>query len=131
MQQALAGLFQQVFRDEMENNGHIPVVEEPAADVLSVKVQLIDLDITHVDDLNESGRTRTFVTSAGSVTMIGDLANSSSGEPLARVEDHRAARSITDFQISNRVTNTAEARQAVRYWAGLLRDRMTAIDAGG
>jgi len=126
----LANLFREVFRDELEKKGGIPVVKQPGPDVLGVRAQLIDLDITAPDDLRGTNRT-IYVTEAGSVTLVGELYDSVTGEILARVADHKIARTNTgQFQIADRVSNSMEARRALRYWASLLRERLTAIKTG-
>lgn len=130
IKQGLARLFREVFTAELQKKGNIQVVNEPGPDVLAINAQLIDLDVTAPDTLR-SGRNQTFVTTAGSVTLLGELSDSVSGEILARVADHKQARTFTDhFEIANSVTNSMEARRVLRYWADLLRRHLTAVKTG-
>jgi len=130
IKQGLAKLFRKVFKDELQNKGGIPVVDKPGPDVLAINAQLIDLDVNAPDTL-PGGRVTTYVTSAGSVTLLGELTDSVSGEILARVADHREARRYVDhFEIANRVTNSMEARRVLRYWADLLRRHLNAVKSG-
>jgi hypothetical protein len=123
----LTEIFHDIFHDELEEKGNIPIVNTPGPDVLSVSVQLNDLYINEVDN-QRTFNTTVYVASAGSVTLVGELFDSVTDEILARVADHRVARSMGQFEISNRVTNTSEARQAFRHWADLLRESLNAVN---
>lgn len=127
IKQGLTELFHDTFRDVLETEGGIPIVTEPGPDVLAMNVELIDLYITEVDTLRGDS-SRVYVTSAGSVTLIGELQDSVTDAVLARVADHKVARTTTDFEIANRVTNSVEARRALRHWASLLRERLNAVN---
>jgi len=130
IKQGLAQLFREVFTVELQIKGGIPVVDKPGPDVLAINAQLIDLDVTAPDTMR-SGRNQTYVTSAGSVTLLGELSDSVSGEILARVADHKQARTFTDhFEIADRVSNSMEARRVLRYWADLLRRHLNAVKTG-
>jgi hypothetical protein len=96
-----------------------PVVGGPAADVLDVRAQIVDLDITAPD--TNTPQKHVYVLSAGKGRLIAELRDSQTGQLLARVVDSREARDYPDFQIANRVTNSAEARQIVGLWSRLLR----------
>jgi hypothetical protein len=67
------------------------------------------------------GTTRTYTASAGRMTLVMELRDSVSGELLARAVDRRSSRDTDVWTISNRMTNTAEARRAFRAWAAALR----------
>ncbi len=123
----LNDIFFDILKSELEEEGDIPIVDLPGPDVLSVSVRLIDLYISAVDD-QRTFNTTVYVASAGSVTLIGELYDSLTDEILARVADHRVARTTAEFEISNRVTNTLQARRAIRYWAGLLREQLNAVN---
>ena len=123
----LNDIFFDILRSELEDKGDIPIVDTPGPEVLSVSVRLIDLYIAELDD-QRTFNTTVYVASAGSVTLIGELYDSLTDEILARVADYRVARSTGQFEISNRVTNTSEARRAFRYWAGLLREQLNAVN---
>jgi hypothetical protein len=55
------------------------------------------------------------------MTLVMELRDSVSGELLARAVDRRVSRGANAWTISNRMTNTAEARHAFRTWAAALR----------
>ena len=51
------------------------------------------------------------------------------GEVIARVYDRREARETGTFEVTNSVTNSAEARNAARAWARILRKKLEAARA--
>jgi Protein of unknown function (DUF3313) len=96
-----------------------PVVLGAAPDVLDVRASIVDLDIT-APDTGDPLR-HVYVFSAGKGRLVAELRDSQTGTLLARVVDSREARDYPDFQVANRVTNSAEARQIVGLWSRLLR----------
>jgi hypothetical protein len=96
-----------------------PVVTGGGPDVLDVRASIVDLDIT-APDTGDPLR-HVYVFSAGKGRLIAELRDSQTGTLLARVVDSREARDYPDFQVANRVTNSAEARQIVGLWSRLLR----------
>lgn len=128
IKQGLTELFHEVVRDELERRGSIPVVTAAGSNVLAVRVQLIDLYISDVDD-RRADNVVTYTTRTGSVTLIAELYDSVTGQTLARVADHRIASggAAGQFHISTSVSNSAEARRVVRQWARLLREQLTEV----
>jgi hypothetical protein len=74
-----------------------------------------------------AGRSRTYVTNAGAVTIYIELLDSTTGALLARAIDRKAARDFSTFQISSSVYNSAEARRMLKAWAGLLVERFKSV----
>ncbi len=118
IQQGLATLFREVFREELAAGGYA-LVETPGPDTLRVTAAIVDLFISAPD--TAVGSTRTYAANAGRMTLVMELRDSVTGELLARAIDRRAARDSVVWTISNRVTNTAEARRTFRSWAAALR----------
>lgn len=118
IQENLATLFREVFREELVAGGY-ELVETPGPDTLRVTAAIVDLFINAPD--TAMGPTRTYTASAGRMTLVMELRDSVSGELLARAVDRRTSRGADAWTISNRMTNTAEARQAFRTWAAALR----------
>ncbi len=58
------------------------------------------------------------------MTLVAELRDSMTGELLARAVDARGARSSGTWQVTNRVTNTADARRAMGIWATALRQAL-------
>ena len=52
------------------------------------------------------------------------------GEILARVVDSRSGRGTGALTVTNRVTNTADARRAIRVWAQALRTGLDSLHKG-
>ena len=112
------------FVKELGRGGY-SVVTDPGPDVLGVKAQIINLYVT-APDVMTAGRSRTYVVSAGQMTLIAELSDSETGEVLAQVGDRKVARSTGRFTLSSSVFNTAEAQSAASSWARILR---TALDS--
>jgi hypothetical protein len=117
----LAAEFRKVFTDELTKKGY-PVVEEPAPDVLLLRPALLNVDVTAPDILSAS-RTRTFVDSAGSMTLYMELYDATTETLLARVVDPQADDPAW-AQRADRVTNKAAADRILRDWAQLLTRRL-------
>jgi len=118
IQENLAILFRDVFREELAAGGY-ELVETPGPDTLRVTAAIVDLFISAPD--TAMGTMRTYTASAGRMTLVMELRDSVSGELLARAVDRRISRGASAWTISNRMTNTAEARHAFRTWAAALR----------
>lgn len=115
-------LFEKVFTSALEEGGY-SIVTKPGEDVLLVRPYIFDLDIT-APDLMSAGRITTFTESAGSAKLSLELYDSITGQILYQSLDKRRAR-WTDLRWAiptNSVTNRAEAKRRLQYWARLLRD---------
>ena len=66
-------------------------------------------------------RSRTLVSSAGEMTLVADLADSTSGQVLARVADQRDASKGGRMYLVNGKVNEEEARKIAAGWAQILR----------
>jgi hypothetical protein len=64
---------------------------------------------------------RTYTANSGRMTLVLELRDSVTGELLARVVDTQSGRTSGTWNITNRVTNTADARRAITAWATALR----------
>lgn len=117
----LAAEFRKVFTDELTKKGY-PVVEEPAPDVLLLRPALINVDVTAPDILSAS-RSRTYVQSAGAMTLYMELYDATTETLLARVIDPQADDPAW-AQRADRVTNKAAADRILRDWAELLAKRI-------
>jgi hypothetical protein len=123
---AMAEAFREVFVEELTENDGYELVDEPAAGALLIRPAIIDLVATAPDTLS-SGRSYTFVDSAGAATLYIELYDSVSGEILARAIDRKADRSHGTLQWANRASGRADAKRILRTWAGWLRERMDEI----
>lgn len=128
----VARLVRDQFIRDIEKHGGYPVVDQPAADVLRVTARIQDLYITAPDTL-DSARDRTYVRSAGEMTLVAELRDSETGQLLARAVDRRVDPDSYPMELATSVSNSAAARQAVSAWTRILRDRLDAARtaAGG
>lgn len=117
IKQRLAKEFKEVFTKRLAKKGHV-VVDAPAPDVLLLRPALINVEIT-APQTRMAGRSREFIRSAGSMTLVLELYDSSTSTLLARVIDPQ-----TDVQPfpteANRATNKFAADDILRRWADLL-----------
>jgi Protein of unknown function (DUF3313) len=111
------------FVRELQSRNAFPVVTESGPDVLRVKINIVDLYVTAPDTMS-AGRTRTYVMSAGQMTLVAELYDSESGQVLARAVDTREARNTGRLQLSSSVVNAAEARDIASAWARILHNAL-------
>jgi hypothetical protein len=119
IQSRLAALFREVFRSELERGGY-PLVEEPGPETLRATAAIVNLFVTAPDTMTP-GRSRTYTANPGSMTLVMELRDSISGELLARAVDTRSGRNTGVMNLTDRASNTAEARRAIGVWASALR----------
>lgn len=110
------------FIEEMAKIERFTIVDEAGPDVLTVWGGLLDVT-SYVPPDNLSGRSQVFISQVGAATLVLELRDSESNTILARSVDRRAAeRQGGTMMNSNRVTNAAEVRRLIRFWATRLRD---------
>lgn len=129
IQANLATLFEDVFREELTAGGY-RIVTEPGPDTLLVIPALVDVYVTAPDTM-AAGRSRTYTADSGRMTLVLELRDSVTGETLARAVDARSGRASGILQITNRATNTADARRAMRVWARALRSGLDSLHQDG
>ena len=122
MQAGVADLFRETFRAELERGGY-QLVDVAGPDTLRVTAAIVDLYINAPDTMSP-GRSRTYTANTGRMTLVAELRDSMTGELLARAVDARSGRSSGIMQVTNRVTNTADARRAMGVWATALRQAL-------
>ena len=115
---ALADAFRQEFTLALGQGG-FDVVSNSGNNVMVIRPAIVDLDIV-APNSGTAGRTRSFTTTAGSMTLVMELFDSVTGAKIGQVFDAQAARDSGMFVVSNNVTNTAEARRIMNRWATLL-----------
>jgi len=96
------------------------VVTSPGPGVLRVKPDVMNLYVS-APDTGGAARSRTYVSSAGQMTLLAELSDSASGEVQARVVDRKEAGSFNKMTLSGSVENAAEAREIAAGWAKILR----------
>jgi Protein of unknown function (DUF3313) len=121
----LSAMLGDIFREELTAGGY-QVVTEAGPDTLLVIPAIVDLYIT-APDTTTAGRSRTYTANPGRMTLVLELRDSVTGETLARVVDSQSGRSSGFMTITNRVTNTADARLVIRNWARALRSGLDGL----
>ena len=122
----LADEFRQVFTEALENGGH-PVITDADDHVLLIRPAIIDLDVA-APDTNSGGRSNSFTTSPGAMTLVIELYDSVSNEILARAIDRRRTWNVGNvLRWTTRGTNRDAARRILRIWANLLVSRLDEI----
>ena len=121
----LATEFRKVFVEELSKGGYA-VVEQNDDDVLGVTAIIMDLYIT-APERPGSGRSHTYINDAGHMTLAIELRDSVTDQLLARAVDKAQGAYVGRMQVSNGVTNSAEARRAIVQWADVLRDALDEV----
>lgn len=128
----LAKMFRESFSEQLGKGGY-PLTEMPSEDTMRVTAGVIDLYINAPDTMT-AGRSRTYTTETGRMTLVMEIRDAPSGQLLARVVDRRLAESPGgQLQWSNSVTNQADARAILDGWAKQLRaalDRLNGRASG-
>jgi hypothetical protein len=120
---ALSAEFKEVFRTALVNAG-FELTEETADDVMIVRPAIINLDVNAPDTMS-AGRTTTYASSAGEMTLYIELYDSVSGDIIAKALDRRADNRNAGFYTwANSVTNRAAADRILKGWAGILVDAL-------
>ena len=119
----LATEFQEVFRQTLEEGGY-EIVAESADDVLLVRPAIINLDVNAPDTMR-AGRSKTFTSSAGEMTLYIELYDSVTGDIIAKALDRRVDNSRAGlYTWTNSVTNKVAARKIMKGWANILLDAL-------
>ena len=119
----LAELFTTVFSEELTKGGY-QIVAATTPDVLLIAPAIIDLDIAAPASVQSAGRSKTFSTSAGQMTLVLEMYDSTTGEIIARAADRKAGRDSSAMQWQNAATNRSEATRILRTWAVALREAL-------
>jgi hypothetical protein len=119
----LAKEFQTVFKKTLEDGGY-EVVDEAAEDVLLVRPAIINLDVNAPDTMS-AGRSRTYTSTAGEMTLYIEIYDSVTGDLIAKALDRKADTSRQGYYTwTNSVTNSAAAKRILGGWASILLDAL-------
>jgi Protein of unknown function (DUF3313) len=115
--------FRKVFTKELAEEGGYQIVDVVGDDVLILRPAIVNLDV-NAPDIDTASRSRSYVSSAGQMTLYMDLYDAATRSLIGRVIDHRDASEGAYYQMANSVTNKAEADRIIRAWAKTLRDAL-------
>jgi hypothetical protein len=127
IRKALGALFLEVFREQLTKGGY-ELTDQAGDDVLVLRPAIIDLDIS-APAAAEMGRSRTFATSAGAMTLYLEVYDADTNEILGRAVDRKETRDYGRMMWQNAATNKTEARRLLTDWADTLRNGLDAIRA--
>ena len=113
------------FRAALGESPAYNVVEEfdDGEEVLVLHPSIVNLDISAPDTMSP-GRSRTYTTSAGEMTLVLEMLDATTGELLVRAIDKRRGIEAARLEWTNSVTNRADASRVLKNWAGQLRSAL-------
>ena len=114
----------------LQKGGAYQITSESAPDVLRVKASVLNVYINAPSDTG-GGRSKTYVSSAGQMTLLAELADSASGQMLARVADRREGNNLARMERTDPFENEDAARQVAAAWAQILRNALDKARAIG
>lgn len=124
----LASLVRREFSRTIAAGGGYPIAADPGPDVLRVRAHIVDLFI-NAPGVAQSGRVRSFVWSAGSMTLMVELYDSETGQLIARAVDRKVDPDSSWLTEANGVTNAVAATRAVAAWTRVLRRQLDSARA--
>jgi hypothetical protein len=123
-------LFRESFSDELAKGGY-PLIEQPQDDTMRVLPAIINLYINAPDTMS-AGRSRTYTTEAGRMTLVMEIRDGPTGQLLARVVDARTAGGMGGYMTwTNSTTNRADAQREFDDWAKRLRNALDRLNGKG
>ena len=123
IQQEVADIFREVFTQELVDGGYV-ITDEVGEDVLLVKPEIVDLDVT-APDIRSSARSSTYAESAGEMTLNLELFDSLTNDKIAKATDRKRDRtSGLRMEWRTSVSNRADARYMMTAWAKALRSAL-------
>jgi len=104
------------------------IVAAGAADVLRIKVSIINLEI-NAPDVDRPSRSRSYATEAGEATIIVEARDSLSGALLGRAVDSSRIGDTGFMTVRSSVSNRSDFSRAFKRWAELSVDGLEALKA--
>jgi hypothetical protein len=119
----LSELFDEVFTEELSQNGGYEIVDEVAENVMRITPRIVDLDV-YAPDSSAPGINRSFTESAGKMTLKLEIYDSVTGDLIVSASDRRESPRRGYMQWTTSVSNNADARRMLQRWAVGLRERL-------
>jgi hypothetical protein len=123
IKQDMATLFDEVFTDELTSNGGYTISSDAGDGVMRIEPHIVDLDV-HAPYTRRTSFNRSYTERAGRMTLKLYIFDSLSGDLIAAVNASQEAMSRPTAQLSNKVTNQAEATRMLQKWARILREKL-------
>lgn len=129
IRETVAEVFDKEFTDELTENGGFATAEQAGENVLRITPYIVDLDVYAPDPRYQPGIQRSYVETAGRMTLKLHLHDSETGDLIGVFSDHREAPRRGYMQWANSVSNTKEFRLMMKGWARELREGLQAAQA--
>jgi len=123
IKQDLAALFDEVFIKELSSNGGYTLTEASGDHVMRIEPHIVDLDV-HAPVTSRTSFNRSYTERAGRMTLKLNIYDSVTGDLIASATDRQEAMRRGYAQLSNSVTNKADAQLMLQKWATALRERL-------
>ena len=123
----LATLVREELTRELGAGGYT-LSEEPGEGVLDLELRIVDLNVVAPDVASAAGQ-RVYAVSAGEMTLVAELRDSSSGQAVMRIYDHESGDDSTRMRRITNMENEIQARDVVGGWAKALRQLLDAARA--
>ena len=117
----LAGQFRKIFTEELQKGGYT-VSDKTGPDVLILRPALVNIAV-NAPDIRSPGRSATYASSAGQMTLYLELWDSSTNTIIGRVMDAQADDEFYGQRMTS-VDNRAAADQLMRMWATEVRKKL-------
>lgn len=117
----LAGQFRKIFTEELVKGGYT-VSDKTGPDVLILRPALVNIAV-NAPDVRSPGRSATYASSAGQMTLYLELWDSSTNTIIGRVMDAQADDEFYGQRMTS-VDNRAAADQLMRMWATEVRKKL-------
>ena len=108
----------------IQRGGYKPI-DEPAENVIRLSVALIQIAPSAPKPKDTYGRSTTFTSNAGAISVAGVLFDSGTGQVIARFADTRE--STDRWQRNLESSNKAEIRRIFDFWAQLFQYRLDVL----
>jgi hypothetical protein len=117
----LASQFRKIFTEELVKGGYT-VSDKTGPDVLILRPALVNIAV-NAPDIRSPGRSATYASSAGQMTLYLELWDSSTNTIIGRVMDAQADDEFYGQRMTS-VDNRAAADQLMRMWATEVRKKL-------
>jgi len=119
-------ILKEAFITELSKLERYQIVDEAGPDVLLLAGAVIDVESNVPPYMNSPG-VGIYLTSVGEATLLVELRDSQSNDPLGRAADRRAAEAPFLINV-NTVTGWSDVRVLARQWALLVRKRLEELE---
>jgi hypothetical protein len=119
--QRVSEQFLQTLQTRLAENGGYEVVAAPGPDVLQVKAAITDLYFSSSALQSAAGNDKPYYMESSEITVAIELRDSTTGELLSLVTDHRASPSAQTVELKQGTWSSPGLRAASDHWAAFLR----------